>query len=236
MDIQYKNRLKTIQHLVEEKGSINNLLYTNPLVCNDFDKDIKEVAEILLPFSIGIEIECFQKENFNLQDFTSIPNIMDVDIDKGEQRFRIPNGLNGLKCLYNISLMLYKNSQENFGSGIHYHIDCTSFFDKLTKDILTDNTNSIIKELEHWNYKGTYNTKGISFKTEHYWIRRQTCFKTLECRIGEMTFDYKILFQRIVHLSEIIKDLKYICEVKSDISSKYSKNIYKVLQNRTEKL
>lgn len=194
----------------------------------------------MLPFSIGIEIECDKRPTFDLSDFTTIDNIMDVNIDSTEQRFRIPSGLNGLKCLYDISLMLYKNSVINPGSGIHYHIDCTSFFDKITREVLNLNSKGILAELSDWNYVGSYNSKSVSYGMDHSWIRRQEDFKTLECRIGEMTFEYKLFFKRIIHLSQIIKDLKYSCEYfyyrENDISALYDKNIYKVLQNRKEQI
>lgn len=194
----------------------------------------------MLPFSTGFEIECDKLPSFNINDFESIPNILDVNIDNDEQRFRIPSGLKGLQCLYNISIALHKNSNLNLGSGIHYHIDCTSFFDKIEQDILHKNSEGILKELDDWNYKGTYNSRKVSYSMGHCWVRRQIGFNTLEFRIGEMTFNYQKLFLRIVHLNQIIKDLKYSCELnyyhKNDVSALYDKNIYKVLQNRIEKI
>lgn len=240
MVIQYQSKLKQLQLLVEEEESINKILYLNPKVFDDIDIDVNKVADILLPFSIGIEIECDKLPTFNIEDFNNIPYILDVDIDSSEQRFRIPSGLKGLKCLYDISMMLYKNSLINVESGIHYHIDCTSFFDKITKDVLEENSKGILLELDDWEYKGTYNRREINFHMRHCWIRRQESFKTLECRIGEMTFDYKLLFLRIVHLSQIIKDLKYSCEyfyyLKNDLTKLYDKNIYKVLRARKEQI
>lgn len=221
-----------------ESISIKEVLSKIPIGLDINNEDSKKAGEFLLPYSIGIEVECNQKDTFNLNDFTSIPYIMEVDADRDEQRFRIPSGIKGLHCLYNISLALRKNSELNPLSGIHYHVDFTDVFEKLTKEHLNHNQDWILKELDTWQYAGSYNSRRISFKANHTWIRTQKDFKTLECRIGEMTFDYQLLFKRITHLSDIMRKLKIF------ITKDYYENlkivkrseIEDVLKNRTIKI
>ena len=85
-------------------------------------------------YSTGFEIECSCKEDVNFKAFRNIPNIIEADVNTcNEQRFRIPNGIEGLQCLFNISIVLKKEALLNPGSGIHYHIDCTDYYDEIVK-------------------------------------------------------------------------------------------------------
>ena len=162
-----------------------------------------EYLNKLLPRRVGFEIECFKKNNFNINDFKSIPNIVDVDVDEFEQRFSIPPGVDGFVCLWNISNALIKNSQLNPDSGVHYHIDISKEYEFIS-DLIKKNDliekNEILSELESWDYKGTYNRKEID--SSFSWIRLNS-LKTLEFRIGEMTFNYEILLKRILHASKL---------------------------------
>lgn len=199
--------------LKERELLIRDMVNNHPLLLLTL-KDEEEImfVNFLLPFSIGIEIECNQKEDiFHLNNFNDIPNIMDVDCDRGEQRFRIPRGINGFLVLYHISEALKVFSELNPLSGIHYHVGVESNYPLLSSEQgIKENKNWILKELETWEYKGTYNTKGMGAGA--YWLRTsQSQFKTLEFRLGEMTFDYELLVKRILHLSEIVK--KYITNV-----------------------
>lgn len=189
----------------EEEGSINNIISTIPkaLTINDYTK---KVGKYYLPFSIGIEIECIQNVDFDIEAFKTIPNILAVNCDFDEQRFRIPKGIKGLICLYDICTMLKVNSLLNPLSGIHYHVDCSSFFDYLDLDWLKKE-NWILDELDTWEYKGTYNKREIK-NGKFAWVGRRSCFKTLEFRIGEMTFDYSLMFKRIVHLCRIVETIQ----------------------------
>lgn len=223
-----------------ENISILDILKTIPTAISDSDIDAKKVSDYYLPFSIGIEFECVQADHFNLEDFKNIPNIMDISIDSGEQRFRIPSGLNGLKCLFTISMLLKKNSLLNPLSGIHYHIDCTDVYSMFSDEIVNDNSEWMLKELDSWGYKGTYNSRAIRFNGGHNWIRFQPFFKTMECRIGEMTFEYDLLFKRIVHLSSIVRRFKEIVNHKYLQTNSpillYVDDVNKILQNRKIKI
>ncbi len=159
----------------------------------------------MLPFSTGFEIECRQKDTYNINNFRNIPDIMAVNVDSGEQRYRIPNGLRGIICLYNISQQLNLNSELNPLSGIHYHVDMTKTFGSINNKFIEDNREWILKELESWEYDGNFNSKGIGYG--HYWVRLSQEHKTSEFRIGEMTFDYQLLIKRIVHCNSIVKKM-----------------------------
>lgn len=189
--------------------SIEQLIYYNPKALLSI-KSYKIIQSIndYLPYSVGIEIECNKLTNFNIDNFHNIENIMEVSCDNSEQRFRIPNNINGLICLYEISKQLKLNSELNLGSGIHYHIDMTDCFDLLTSEIIERNSEFILKELDTWNYNGTFNNRLCNLNISHNWIRFQDSFKTAEIRIGEMTFDYNLLIKRIIHSCKIVKKLK----------------------------
>lgn len=191
-----------IEELIEES------IYTYPLALLSIkDKQLITKINEYLPYSIGIEIECNKSSNFNLNRFTNIPDIMSVNIDDYEQRFRIPNGLCGLICLYNICNELKVNSELNFGSGNHYHIDMTYTYHLLSDKFIKDNENWILKELDEWGYEGTYNRRTINFSANHNWMRFQNDFKTAEIRIGNMTFDYEVIVKRLIHACKIIRRL-----------------------------
>ena len=188
---------------------IKRCVYDTPLLLLAFkDKKTIDYINNLLPYSTGIEIECNKSPNFDIDLFRSIPDIIAINCDNSEQRFRIPNGINGMICLYNICQQLKHNSELNFGSGIHYHIDTTGFHDEVVRE-LEKNEESVLKELDSWNYQGNYNKRGIS--TYVYgtgmWVRQQKDFKTLEFRIGEMSFDYNLIIKRIFHCQSIVKNL-----------------------------
>jgi len=232
---------KLLQLLQEEEESINTIVSTIPTSLDANDLLVQKVGDYFLPFSTGFEIECNKGEDFNDQNFKNIPNIIEVLCDTSEQRFRIPNGILGLQCLYNISIQLKKNSLLNPLSGIHYHIDFTDAYEYLTSDMIEFNKSWMLEELDEWNYVSFYNSRNINFNTCHNWVRFQGIFKTLEFRIGEMTFDYSLLFKRIVHANFIVQEFKekiitdYLFKNNSDFM--YSKdNITTMLKNRIKKI
>jgi hypothetical protein len=171
------------------------------------NKNILKIINDYLPFSVGIEIECDNKNTFNINNFKNIENILDVNCSFSEKRFRIPKGLNGLICLFNITKTLKKECLLNPLSGIHYHIDMTDTFDKINQEIIENFKEYILKELDSWNYIGTYNKRDVLLDVR-CWVRFDSSKKTCEFRIGEMTFDYELIFKRILHCSQIVKFIK----------------------------
>lgn len=214
-----------IEELIEEG------VYTSPLALLSIkDRTLINIINNYLPYSIGIEIECMKSSTFDLTKFTNIPNIMSVDIDSSEQRFRIPNGLSGLICLYNICDELKVNSELNPDSGHHYHIDMTNTYSLLNRYFITNNEEWILNDLDSWGYIGTYNKRCVRFDSDHNWIRFQDTFKTAEIRIGNMTFDYEVIVKRLIHACKIIQKLNKQLVQNENIS--YSKPDFEQLKHR----
>lgn len=186
-----------------------------PLPLAQVEGKLRRVANSYLPYSTGIEIECHVKRIADTSDllndhFRSISNIMDVNIDYGEQRFRIPKGVSGAICLYEICENLKLYSALNMGSGIHYHIDCSDItedaFQKLMCLHCMNPDSFILKALKSWGYTGKYNSWQVSGYKEA--VRFHENYKTVEVRIGEMTFDYELMMKRILHCQNIVRKLK----------------------------
>lgn len=186
---------------------IREAIYSNPLVLLSItDLDIIDEINSYLPYSTGFEIECNYGPLYKVENFRAIPDIMDVQNDSGEQRYRIPTGLRGLVCLYNICEQLKLNSELNYGSGIHYHLNLSDCFSKITDNHIKENSDWILEELDTWGYPGQYNSRECS--RQRCWCKYSDEHQTMEIRVGEMSFDYEVLVKRIIHGNEIIKRLK----------------------------
>lgn len=209
---------------IKKEELLREAVFKQPLVLLTLkDEESIKYVESFLPYSIGFEIECHQGEQFSQDHFKKIPNIMDVQCDPSEQRFRIPPGIRGLVCLWHITECLKIYSDLNLGSGIHYHVDMTANWNRLNPKIVEENEPWLMEECDKWEYKGTYNSRGLSFTTynddSYYsgaWIRFQSDFKTAEFRIGEMSFDYDYIVSRMIDASRIIT--KLIEEIKGDLN------------------
>jgi hypothetical protein len=177
---------------------------SNPLLLITHYKEHQKTIDSYLPYSIGIEIECSRKDNYMVEFFQKIPYMMEVNSDSGESRFRIPNGLRGLICLYLLSLTCKQQLELNPDSGIHYHCDLTDCYSKFKKEMTPSHNEYILSELDKWDYKGTYNPRKVVGECYASWARFQDTFKTIEIRIGEMTFEYELLLKRILHITEIV--------------------------------
>lgn len=200
---------------IDKNKMLEETVRTNPLallVLNN--KDNIDFVNNLLPYSTGFEIECDKKSHFNDVPFNNIPKIVDIDCTFGEQRFRIPRGLNGFICLYLICDQLSKNSLLNPGSGIHYHVDTTETCMHITREIVDANQEWILKELDKWEYKGLYNGRKVILG-KGGWLgfrshKQSYDKKTAEFRCGEMSFDYTYIVDKIIHANNIIKRLNNI--------------------------
>lgn len=191
-----------------EESLIRECILHSPLALLGFKgREVLEVCSKLLPYSAAFETECNMLPNFSKHAFTSIPDIMDVNVDTGEQRFRIPPGIHGIICLYNISYQLSLNSELNPKSGNHYHTDFTDVWSKIDANFKQRNEQWVLKELDTWGYTGGYNKRYIANGTGAPWVRFNGLM-TMEVRIGEMTFDYEVLIKRILHCQDIARRLK----------------------------
>lgn len=197
----------------QEKNVINSLnkieeaIYKAPLSLLSI-KDEKVIKSIdnFLPYSIGMEFECEMKPTYKSIYFENIPNILDVNVDKYEQRYRIPNGLKGLICLDNICNNLREYSILDIGSSNHYHFDMTdvSSITHSSNDFKNNNTNWIIEELITWK-----STRSLSQAYLGSWYKYND-LGTLEIRVGEPSFDYEVIVKRLIQGSNIVRKLKSI--------------------------
>ncbi len=188
------------------------------------DAKLLTYANSFLKYDTGIEIECDFKYEPNLSynqkvvvqrkaidKFKAIPGIKSVNCDSYEQRFRIPYGIDGLICLWNICNTLKEFNSLNPLSGIHYHIDFTDVFQYIQTEDLESNEKWILKSLKSWKYDGSYNSWKVAFQrsvTTSTAVRVQSDFNTVEFRIGEMSFEYELLVKRIIHCQNISKLFK----------------------------
>ena len=216
----------------EENINIDTILKTIPLALDVEDKIVQKLALFYFPYSVGFEIETITSD---IRIFDEIPYLIENKSSTSELRFRIPNGIKGIQCLFNISIYLKKYAELNPDSGIHYHIDCTDVYDLFTPNFINDYSEYILTELDKWKYKGTYNPRLCVFSGSRNWVRFKDTLKTMEIRIGEMTFDYELLFERIRHSSEIVKTLKDKLLV--PVVTKYDKHKAKeIVSNRIIKI
>lgn len=217
--------------------NIDDLIKSSPLSLDETE-DVNILSWYYLPYSTGFEVETSLKGGHNKEDFTLINNILEADVnDYGEQRFRIPNGIKGLKCLYEISIALKRNALFNTGSGIHYHIDFSDYYDLLTTEHIEKYSEWILNELDTWNYQGTYNPRKCVFSPSRNWVRFKESTQTMEFRIGEMTFDYELLFKRISHCNDIVRKVKeeFNEQVKAGYRE-YNINVKEIINNRIIKI
>jgi len=145
-----------------------------------------------------------------------LPYVMAISTDGDEQRFRIPKGIKGLVCLYKLSLFMKEYYGLNTDSGIHYHVDFThmpEWWEKMKVDTnyralwINENNPWVIESLKKWGYKGTYNSMLIKYDGKEA-LKLHSTYKTLEYRIGEMTFEYELLFKRISNCCSITSKLQ----------------------------
>lgn len=194
--------------MAEENINIDSIIQATPVVLDSNDIAVQELALFYLPYSTGFEIECCNKEGVPLSVYDNIPLVMEAPCCSDELRFRIPSGIDGLKALYNISQHLKEHALLNPQSGIHYHVDCSEIYDNLNDNFIAKHSEWILKELDTWGYKGTYNKRICEFSGSRNYTRFKNSTKTMEFRIGEMTFSYELLFKRIVHVNAIVRKLK----------------------------
>lgn len=210
MDSQYLKKL--LQRIGDDEKSIDFIISTTPTVLDSNNSDVIKAGNYYLPYSTGFEMEFDNDGELTKEQFAYL-NLLDLQINNSEQRFRITNGIKGLKQLFGISKVLRKNAIFSDYSGIHYHVDCTGHYDLFDSTLINEYWEWIEEELRLWDYRGTYNKKGycgLGYGTGYSgsWLRFNSSFKTMEFRIGNMAFDYKTLFLRIVHANFIVKTIK----------------------------
>jgi hypothetical protein len=205
------------------------------------DNKIIEFIDNYLPYSTGFEIECNIlneniKEDIIKKVFGKIDNILDVNGADGEVRFRIPKGVKGILCLDDICTLLPHWFSLNMGSGIHYHIDMTDIYSEITDDFISNNDKWIIDELIKWETAKKLDHNAHCSRNRG-WVRYANEHKTLEIRIGEMSFDYQVIIKRIIDSNRIVRQLKSkILGVETIQSLDEQLKVLKIKESSLEKL
>jgi hypothetical protein len=181
-----------------------------PLVLLRIPK-FEKVINRMFPYNFAMEIETHQ--NLTETDFLlelnklgGYPSFVQLDFDYMEQRFSFRGTpIINLINLYLVCEILTKHYQLNMQSGIHYHI---AYDDRPLKGVGILNKNQklidkVLKRLDSWGYEGKYNERGVNLLFKGKWLCRRSSFKTFEFRIGEMTFDYQLIFKRIKECQQI---------------------------------
>lgn len=184
-------------------------IYLSPHTLYLLPKKLVDIANQVLPVDTGIEIE-INDVNCKLRNFSLFNhcNLVDINWSIDEFRFRIPSGVKGLISLYDTLEVLKEHAGLNLDSGIHYHIDCTQEFSQIVDKYIQNKNgfNWILDELDSWGYSGSYNKRQVSsIKT---WVKLHQGCRTMEFRIGEMSFDYQLIVKRILHCHNIVKKVK----------------------------
>ena len=88
----------------EENINIDTILKTIPLALDVEDKIVQKLALFYFPYSVGFEIETMTSD---IRIFDEIPYLIENKSSISELRFRIPNGIKGIHCLFNISIYFF---------------------------------------------------------------------------------------------------------------------------------
>lgn len=211
---------------MEDVELIKRCVYHTPLALTSLPEHLKVKVNELIPYDTGIEVECSNRGIIpdKMEVFSAIPELKALDLNSYEQRFRLPSGIDGLICLYKISLLLKDKFGLNPLSGIHYHTDLNDldpdtvkeFFHKREDSRFLELEETLLTELDSWDYKGKYNKRGLGYSSKSNWVTFNS-IGTLEVRTGEMTFDYEVLVKRVLHCQYLNKIFRsYIsCETLS---------------------
>ena len=153
-----------------------------------------------------MEFECIQQKHYNKELFEAIPNIIHVNVDSSEQRYRIPSGLKGMVCLYHISNLMKDMSIIDEGSSNHYHTDLTDIWEQVFQKGYCrkqlQGYDYITESLKKWETAFDYS------RTGNWWYFND--IGTLEVRIGEPTFEYNIIIKRLMQCSDLCKIIRNI--------------------------
>ena len=190
-----------------------------------------------------MEFETERKSNYSINKIKNLANecnLQNYFIGYSETSIRLYPGIEAIISLYRFSIVLREAFKFNLSSGIHYHIDFTNDWINLNcdsgKQHIEDIKETILSELDKWGYTGTYNKRDIRFS--RCWVRLHQRYKTIEYRIGEMTFIYKNMMRKILHaqqltefMSKSLKDYNYIHRFRDintkDIDVSSARNIIK---------
>lgn len=172
---------------------------------------LKNIVRNQFPYDVGLEFECKQDEKMDISLLKKADPSIEISCDYGEVRFRLKG--NSLNQPIHLELQLEELKRyfhPNPSSGIHYHIDCTDVDDFLKFTFFVRHNvgeDYILNQLKSWNYTGTFNRWEVS-DNKMVAVRLHHQYKTIEFRIGDFSFDYKTIVNKILHCQAIVKDLK----------------------------
>ena len=193
--------------MIVNKKLVKECIFKAPLLLIDLynkNKQVKNLVDHYIPFSIGMELETFRKKSYNQELFNQIPNIIEVRADSEEQRYRIPSGINGLICLYLITRETKNHCKLDTKGSIHYHVDMTHIFSDIANyNFIDRNDDWILRELDSWGKKKDSHRK--IFVDSRAWVNLQSSYKTMEVRIGDMSFEYEYIIKKILHCCSIVR-------------------------------
>jgi hypothetical protein len=170
------------------------------------DKKLLRTADLMLPRTTGIEIECRTEDTYALEnELKTVKGITTANVSYSEVDFSFVAGHKGFIALYNALELIKKHCNINPASGIHYHIGVNDL--KLSNILnyfsitYTRNLDWVLTKLESWGYKGNFNKKEVSFNKQ--WVKLHSDYDTIEYRIGGMTFDYKKIIAKVLHAQQL---------------------------------
>lgn len=186
-------------------------IYTAPSLLPLDNPQIISYIGSLFPYDVGVEIESsylnYTEVEQGFKELVAKGLIKDYRIGTSETSFRLPNNVKGLVGLEQVLNIFLNHYSINLESGIHYHIDFSEIdFSSIT--ISDELKGFTLKELDSWEYKGNYNKRKFERDQKGSWVTTRSYFKTLEFRIGEMSFDYSVIIKRILHLQQICTVIK----------------------------
>ena len=196
--------------------SIKDSVRHYPLLLTSYPVKLQKEMDQLLPYSTGIEIEINTRSVYYsyISELLDQTGVLAYGFESEEFKFRIPNGIRGMMALYRVCEILREHFELNLKSGIHYHIDCSDldnfslFAEHSYESYLKDSRNFwALQSLKSWNYNGNYNPWKVTDSKEGV-ISFRSGLKTIEFRLGEMTFDYNLMLKRIIHAQNITKKFK----------------------------
>lgn len=191
-----------------------------------FDKVINQ----LLPFKVGIEVECLKSltRELALEKNTSLVNFGFKEVNKilkavdfSDDMILDPNHVNEHRLCFNghkqvISVqrffaLLTQYCVLDTRGGIHYHFDMPEIM-HMNRAKLVELKQHFTKYLNDLNticdYKGHYNTKSVGIDTKGTWINLRSNLNTVEIRIASPKFDYEQVITEIILISQLITKVR----------------------------
>lgn len=191
----------------------------NPKVC-------KGIMKSMIPFRFSVEFECFggYLNVSNKKTILSVSSNIDSFTPIRLEVYRESVNEIRISCLAYHQLEAFYQRLEHMkmynkggnGTGIHIHIDISSFDYasysriKMRKAVqLFDSVEVLDKVYQIFGskYQGAYNKRGARTQSKGWWINCFRDFDTIEFRIGDLTFEYEELIKIIIELEKLVKHI-----------------------------